>query len=152
LNQLNPAYFTELAQFVFDNFAARLLSFPQGSRSHKRPVKTGSVALIYEIRVYDAVEGRAEAMRRRFADHVATRFFPRHGIELVGAFTAPDEDGRLTYMTRFADEAARKQAWASFAADPEWAAVKAASEPDGPLLKSQTVSVLSPAIAGLPLS
>ena len=107
--------------------------------------------MIYEIRVYEAVEGRAEAMRRRFADNVATRFFPRHGIELVGAFTAPDEDGRLTYMTRFADEAARKQAWASFAADPEWAAVKASSEPDGPLLKSQTVSVLSPAIAGLPL-
>jgi hypothetical protein len=29
--------------------------------------------------------------------------------------------------------------------------VKAASETDGPLLKQQTVSVLSPAIAGLPL-
>jgi len=107
--------------------------------------------LIYEIRVYEAAEGRAEAMRRRFRDEVATTFFPRHGIELLGAFTAPDEDGRLTYMTRFADEAARKKAWASFAADPEWAAVKAASETDGPLLKNQTVSVLSPAVAGLPL-
>ena len=107
--------------------------------------------MIYEIRIYEAAEGRAEAMRRRFRDKVATRFFPRHGIELLGAFTATDEDGRLTYMTRFADEAARKKAWASFAADPEWAAVKAASEPDGPLLKNQTVSVLSPAIAGLPL-
>jgi hypothetical protein len=108
--------------------------------------------LIYEIRVYEAVEGRADAMRLRFRDKVATIFFPRHGIELVGAFTASDEDGRLTYMTRFADEAARKQAWASFAADPEWVAVKAASETDGPLLKNQTVSVLSPAIAGLPLA
>ena len=78
-------------------------------------------------------------------------FFPVTASNWLGAFTAPDEDGRLTYMTRFADEAARKQAWASFAADPEWAAVKASSEPDGPLLKSQTVSVLSPAIAGLPL-
>jgi hypothetical protein len=107
--------------------------------------------LIYEIRVYEAAEGRAEAMRRRFADNVATRFFPRHGIELLGVFTAPVEDGRLTYMTRFADEDARKKAWASFAADPEWAAVKASSETDGPLLKNQTVSVLSPAIAGLPL-
>src|SRR2546430_17014616 len=84
-------------------------------------------------------------MRRRFRDEVASTFFPRHGIELLGAFTAPDQDGRLTYMTRFADEAARKKAWASFAADPEWAAVKAASETDGPLLKNQTVSVLSPA-------
>jgi hypothetical protein len=107
--------------------------------------------LIYEIRVYEAAEGRADAMRRRFYDNVATRFFPRHGIELLGAFTAPVDDGRLTYMTRFADEDARKKAWASFAADPEWAAVKAASETDGPLLKNQVVSVLSPAIAGLPL-
>jgi len=74
--------------------------------------------LIYEIRVYEAAEGRADAMRRRFYDNVATRFFPRHGIELLGAFTASDDDGRLTYMTRFADEDARKKAWASFAADP----------------------------------
>ena len=107
--------------------------------------------MIYEIRVYEAADGRADAMRRRFYDNVATRFFPRHGIELLGAFTASDDDGRLTYMTRFADEDARKKAWASFAADPEWAAVKAASETDGPLLKNQIVSVLSPAIAGLPL-
>ena len=107
--------------------------------------------MIYEIRVYEAAEGRAEAMRRRFRDHVATRFFPRHGIELVGAFTATTEDGRLTYMTRFVDEDARKKAWAAFAADPEWAAVKAASETGGPLLKNQIVSVLAPAITGLPL-
>jgi len=105
--------------------------------------------LIYEIRIYEAAEGSAEAMRRRFSDHVATKFFPRHGIDLLGAFTAPVEDGRLTYMTRFADEESRKKAWASFAADPEWAALKAATETGGPLLKNQTVSVLSPAIAGL---
>lgn len=105
--------------------------------------------MIYEIRIYEAAEGRAEAMRGRFRDHVATTFFPRHGIELLGAFAAPVEDGRLTYMTRFADEDARKKAWASFAADPEWAALKAATEADGPLLKNQTVSLLSPAVAGL---
>jgi hypothetical protein len=108
-------------------------------------------ALIYEIRVYEAVEGRADAMRRRFLDHVAVRFFPRHGIDLMGVFTAPAEDGRLTYMTRFTDEDARKKAWAGFGADPEWLAVKSASETEGPLLKSQTISVLSPAMAGLPL-
>ena len=68
--------------------------------------------MIYEIRVYEAAEGRADAMRRRFRDHVVTQFFPRHGIELLGVFTAPVEDGRLTYMTRFADEDARKKAWA----------------------------------------
>ena len=104
--------------------------------------------MIYEIRVYEAAEGCAAAMRRRFLNEVAAKFFPRHGIELLGAFTTPDDDGRLTYMTRFADEDARKRAWASFSADPEWAAVKAASETNGPLLESQVVSVLSPALAG----
>jgi len=108
--------------------------------------------LIYEIRVYEASEGNANAMRDRFRDHVAAKFFPRHGIELIGAFTAETEDGRLTYMTRFASEDARKAAWAAFGADPEWAAVKKASEVNGPLLKSQTVSILSPAIAGLLLA
>ncbi|KIZ47853.1 MULTISPECIES: NIPSNAP family protein [Rhodopseudomonas] len=107
--------------------------------------------MLYEIRIYEAVDGRGEAMRKRFQDVVAAKFFPRHGIELVGAFVAPDEDGRLTYMTRFADEAARKAAWAAFGADSEWAAAKKASEVDGPLLKTQTISVLSPAFAGLQL-
>ncbi|WP_458756844.1 NIPSNAP family protein [Afipia sp. TerB] len=107
--------------------------------------------MVYEIRVYEAVEGRADAMRRRFFDEVASKFFPRHGIELLGAFTAPEEDGKLTYMTRFDSEEARKAAWAAFGADADWAAVKKASEVDGPLLSKQTISVLSPAIPGLVL-
>ena len=108
--------------------------------------------MIYEIRVYEAAEGKADAMRRRFLDIVATKFFPRHGIELIGSFTSQIEDGRLTYMTRFADEDARRKAWAAFGADAEWAAAKVASEIDGPLLKNQVVSVLSPMSASLLLS
>jgi hypothetical protein len=141
-----------LNQFVFDNFSRRLLSsFPRQRAFDKLSSDNRERVLIYEIRVYEAAEGRADAMRRRFRDNVATKFFPRHGIELLGAFTAPAEDGRLTYVTRFADEDSRKQAWASFAADLEWVSLKASTETDGPLLKNQTVSVLSPAIAGLPL-
>lgn len=106
--------------------------------------------MLYEIRVYQAAEGRADAMRQRFLTEVVPRL-PKHGIELVGVFTAPEEDGRLTYITRFSDEAARSAGWASFGTDPDWKAVKAASEVDGPLLASQSVSVLSPAAAGMPL-
>jgi hypothetical protein len=106
--------------------------------------------MIYEIRVYESVPGQAEAMRKRFKKEVIPRL-PRHGIELVGAFISPIEDDKLTYVTRFADEEARKKGWASFGADPEWKAVKSSSEVNGPLLQSQTVSVLSPAWPGLPL-
>jgi hypothetical protein len=109
------------------------------------------VEMIYEIRVYESVPGQAEAMRNRFKNEVIPRL-PRHGIELVGAFISPIEDGKLTYLTRFADEEARIRGWASFGADPEWKAVKSASEVNGPLLQTQTVSVLSPAWPGLPLA
>jgi hypothetical protein len=111
----------------------------------------GGPPVIYEIRTYEAAEGKAAAMRDRFISVVASRFFPRHGIELLGAFVAPTEDGRFTYMTRFASEEARKKAWDAFAADSEWAKVKAETEKGGPLLKNQSISILSPAIAGLVL-
>jgi hypothetical protein len=130
---------------MFDNDLGEPLALDQPSRRGER-------ALIYEIRVYEAAEGKADAMRRRFLEVVATKFFPRHGIELIGSFTFQTEDGRLTYMTRFADEDARKKAWAAFGADAEWAAAKAASETDGPLLKNQVVSVLSPMSASLLLN
>lgn len=108
--------------------------------------------MIYEIRTYEAAEGKAAEMRDRFTGIVASKFFPRHGIELLGAFVAPSEDGRLTYMTRFKSEEARKKAWDAFAADPEWAKVKEETEKGGPLLKKQSISILSPAIAGLVLT
>lgn len=130
---------------MFDNDPAELLALGQ-------PSSRGERELIYEIRVYEAAEGKADAMRRRFLEVVAPKFFPRHGIELIGTFKAETEDGRLTYMTRFADEDARKKAWAAFGADADWAAAKAASEIDGPLLKNQVVSVLSPMSASLLLN
>ncbi|HUZ66306.1 MAG TPA: NIPSNAP family protein [Beijerinckiaceae bacterium] len=107
--------------------------------------------MVFELRIYEPVETRAEALRLRFEKEVVPRF-AKHGIELMGVFTSPDAPGRLTYLTRYKDEAARKSAWASFGADPEWAAVKQASEADGPLMKSQTISVLTPILADLPLA
>jgi hypothetical protein len=111
-------------------------------------VAPGSNAVIYEIRVYEAAEGKADAMKSRFKNEVVKRF-PGHGIELLGVFESATETSRLTYLTRFKSEDDRSKAWAAFGADPEWRAIKASSEVDGPLLKQQTVSVLSPAVAGL---
>ncbi len=107
--------------------------------------------MIYEIRVYEAGDGKAEAMKARFKNEVVKRF-PNHGIELLGVFETPSDAARLTYLTRFKSEDDRSKAWAGFGADPEWRAIKAATEVDGPLLKNQTVAVLSPAVAGLLLA
>lgn len=107
--------------------------------------------MIYEIRVYEAAEGRAEAMRQRFEKEVVPRL-PGFGIDLVGVFVnSQEDDDRLTYVTRFSDEEARKAAWARFGSDPEWKSIKARSEVDGPLLANQTISVLTPRVPGLPL-
>jgi hypothetical protein len=109
------------------------------------------IQMIFELRIYEPSEGRAEALRQRFERQVIPRF-SKHGIELVGVFTTPDAPGRLTYLTRFTNEKARQEAWASFGSDPEWQAVKAASEAAGPLMKSQTISVLEPILTNAPLS
>jgi hypothetical protein len=107
--------------------------------------------MLYEIRHYDAAEGKFDAMRRRFEAEVVPRF-AKHGIELLGVFTSPDATGRMSYMTRYRDEETRKAAWASFGSDEGWKAAKAASETDGPLLAKQTVVVLNPTLPGLTLS
>jgi hypothetical protein len=107
--------------------------------------------VIYEIRVYEAFDGKADAMKARFKKEVVKRL-PGHGIELLGVFESAMEASRLTYLTRFKSEDDRSKAWAAFGADQEWRAIKAATEADGPLLKNQTVSVLSPAVAGLLLA
>jgi heme-degrading monooxygenase HmoA len=107
--------------------------------------------VIYEIRVYEAADGKADAMKARFKNEVVKRF-PGHGIELLGVFESATDASRLTYLTRFKSEEDRSQAWAAFGADPKWRAIKAASEVNGPLLKNQTVSVLSPTVAGLLLA
>jgi heme-degrading monooxygenase HmoA len=104
--------------------------------------------VIYEIRIYEAAEGKADAMKARFKNEVVKRF-PSHGIELLGVLESQSDASRLTYLTRFKSEADRSKAWAAFGTDPEWLVVKAATEKNGPLLKNQTVSVLSPTVAGL---
>lgn len=106
--------------------------------------------MIYEMRVYEHVEGRADQVRERFEAEVAPRL-PNHGVELLGVFTDADT-GMLTYLTRFESEEARDAAWASFGADEGWKSAKAASEVDGPLIARQHKTVLKPAMRGLPIS
>lgn len=104
--------------------------------------------MIHEIRVYEHVEGCAEVVRERFEVEVAPRF-PNHNIELVGLFIDV-ETQHLTYMTRFPDEEARKNAWESFKADPGWLAAKAKSEENGPLIAKQRLTLLTSIASDLP--
>jgi hypothetical protein len=78
--------------------------------------------MIDEIRIYEAAEGRAAATRQRL--HTEVRL-------------------------HFADDKAPITAAPSIGTDPQWKAIEPASEGNGSLLQTRTVSLLSPTVPGL---
>jgi hypothetical protein len=101
--------------------------------SHAAEEKSGGRC--FELRIYYANEGKLEALNTRFRDHT-TKLFERHGITNVG-YWEPVENPqrRLVYLLSYPDLSARETSWKEFQADPEWVAVKAASEVAGPLVE-----------------
>ncbi len=97
--------------------------------------------MIHEMKIYTPHDGKGDAMRTRFLT-VVRPIFKRLGFDLVDVYGVNGSDN-LCYIVRFPDEAARERAWAAFKDDAEWAATKAATEVDGPLLKSQTTTLMT---------
>ncbi len=99
--------------------------------------------MIYELKKYLPNPGKAAALKQRFAN-AAMPAFARAGIRVVHCFEDPADADALYYMTCFESAAARDAAWKAFGGDAEWKAAKAASETDGPLLRSQSTIELHP--------
>jgi hypothetical protein len=92
---------------------------------------------VYELRVYHLHEGKLPLLLRRFRMH-GLEIFARLGMHGVGYWVPTDEPlaGRtLVYMLRHKSREAATASWANFDVDPEWLAVKAESETDGPLIQ-----------------
>jgi hypothetical protein len=89
--------------------------------------------MIYELREYVAVPGRADALHARFADHTLG-LFARHGMRVAGFWTDRADRDRVVYLLAFPDAEAQRAAWAAFQADPDWQRVKAESEADGKIV------------------
>jgi hypothetical protein len=91
--------------------------------------------MIYEQRLYQATPGKLPALLARFRNHTL-KLWERHGIRQAGFFTtligASSND--LTYYLAWESMAEREQKWPAFATDPEWLAVKAETEKDGPIV------------------
>jgi len=100
------------------------------------------MTMIYEMRVYTAKPGKLKALALRFRNHTL-RLFDRHGIHAPHVFVSKETEDQLWYITEFSDEDARQAAWERFQADPEWQHIKRESEADGPLLDSQSVTLLT---------
>jgi hypothetical protein len=103
---------------------------------------------VYELRTYTATPGRLNDVLARFRDHTIA-IFAKHGIGSV-AYWVPLEakDGageKLVYLLRFPSREAATRNWASFQADPEWQAVKKASEVTGKIVAKAESLFLGPA-------
>lgn len=100
--------------------------------------------MIYELRIYDVIPGKLQALNDRFAN-TTVRIFEKHGIKVVGFWTdAVGVSNRITYMVAFNDAAHRDQAWRSTLSDPELVKAFADSEKGGPLIARMTNTIMRP--------
>lgn len=82
--------------------------------------------MVHRIRMRQPRQGRANTLRRRFADRVPT-FFPRRGSRVAGAFEPEGGRDRTVQTTRIHGGSRRSDARIAFRADPEHKAVVAES-------------------------
>jgi NIPSNAP len=97
---------------------------------------------IQELRIYDAMPGKLQALHDRFANHTM-QLFTKHGIENVAYWTEDvGTSNRLVYMLGHADLGAREKGFSAFQADPAWQQARAESERNGPLVRVSRHAIL----------
>ncbi|MBO0856299.1 MAG: NIPSNAP family protein [Nocardia sp.] len=99
---------------------------------------------IFELRTYEAVPGKLDALLTRFRDH-AVKLFEKHGMTNIGFWVAQDDEGKptetLVYLVAHASREAAQKSWESFWADPEWQAARSGEQ----VTASATTKFLEPA-------
>jgi hypothetical protein len=97
---------------------------------------------LQELRIYDAMPGKLQALHDRFANHTM-QLFAKHGIENVAYWTEDvGTSNRLVYMLGHADLGAREKGFTAFQADPAWQQARAESERNGPLVRMSRHAIL----------
>lgn len=101
--------------------------------------------MIYEQRVYRCAPGRVDSLLNRF-EAGTLRVFERLGIRPVGFWTTfvGECEQEVMYLLAWKDLAEKEQVWKALLADPEWRAIRAASEKDGPIVVNAKSSLLMP--------
>jgi hypothetical protein len=125
-SMLKPSYILSLAYG-----AATVLGF-----STLRGSNTESPHHVYELRLYHVNEGKMDALKARFRDHVDA-IFRRHNMKSIGYWSpedAPESQDLLIYILEHPSRQEAEKNWAAFQADPEWQKVKAESEANGKLV------------------
>jgi hypothetical protein len=98
----------------------------RGIRSVQRieppPVQEGRPPRLFELRIYESHDERANREKIAMFDQAETAIFRRCGLLPVffGQALFGSRLPNLTYMVAYDDMAAREKAWAAFREDPEW--------------------------------
>jgi hypothetical protein len=101
-------------------------------------------AAVYELRIYHLNEGKQALIVERFRTKERP-LLERHGMRAVAFWVPTDEPlaGRtFVYILRHASRAQADANWAKFRADPDWIALKAETEKDGPFVKQYDLTFL----------
>jgi len=99
---------------------------------------------VYELRVYHLNDGKLPLILDRFKNKERP-IFARCGMHEVAFWTPIEGDipaNTLVYMMRHKSLADAKASWKMFSSDPEWKAVKAETEKDGPFVAKHDVTFL----------
>lgn len=101
--------------------------------------------MIYELRIYRCLPNRLPALLKRF-ENETLRIWEKHGIKQAGFWTTVIGKSNLdlTYLLAWESLAEREKKWVAFQTDPEWLAVRDASEKDGPILTNVSNAILQP--------
>jgi hypothetical protein len=101
--------------------------------------------MLYEMRIYHAMPGRLPALNKRFENYTL-KMWDKFGIRQVGFWTqiVGDSTNDLYYILAWESLAEREQKWGAFATNPEWLAIRAETEKDGPLVSHITNMILAP--------
>ena len=95
----------------------------------------------YELRTYQAVEGKIDQVLARFRDHTVA-IFADHGIESVGYWISKEDPNRLIYIVRHIGDPEAN--WEAFRADERWIQARDASQVDGVLTESIVAERIEP--------
>jgi hypothetical protein len=100
--------------------------------------------MIYEQRVYRCAPGRLHNLLDRF-ETGTLKVFERLGIRAVGFWTTfVGCEQEVMYLLAWKDLDEKERVWRTLLADPEWLAIKAQSERDGPIVAVAKSSLLMP--------
>jgi hypothetical protein len=103
-------------------------------------------ARVFEMRTYYANPGKMQALHARFRDHTS-KLFVKHGMTVIGYWSPVDKDQaeqKMVYILAYPSKAAAERSWAEFRNDPDWIAVRTASEADGEIVATVESVFLNP--------